>query len=157
MYTSIVRSEITKFIRLTNFKKIMNSHIVYLCNTILLPKIKYILSTTFLLEKQTTDLFRPIINLVKWKCFLATSMPTTVITHSSLLNLILLWKNQMDYHFTELSVRLNSTGWDNISTLIRLREAQNLIADPNCILFESPNLFELLRITNNLSFNILKV
>ena len=31
-----------------------------------------------------------------------------------------------------------------------------MIADPNCILFEPPNLFELLKITNNLSFNILK-
>src|SRR2546421_3253905 len=62
----------------------------------------------------------------------------------------------MDHHFTELSVRLNSTGWDNVSTLIRLREAQNMIATPNCLLFEPPNLFELLRITNNLSFNILK-
>ena len=57
---------------------------------------------------------------------------------------------------TELSVRLNSTGWNNILTLIRLKEVQNLITNPNCILFELLNLFELLRITNNLSFNILK-
>ena len=79
-----------------------------------------------------------------------------MITHPGLLNLIPLWKNQMDHHFTELSVRLNSSGWDNISTLIRLREAQNIIAVPNCLIFEPPNLFELLNITNNLSFNILK-
>ena len=31
-----------------------------------------------------------------------------------------------------------------------------MIATPNCLLFEPSNLFELLRITNNLSFNILK-
>src|SRR5688572_19645386 len=30
-----------------------------------------------------------------------------------------------------------------------------MIADPNCILFEPSNLFELIKITNNLSFNIL--
>ena len=114
------------------------------------------MSLTFLSEKQSIDLFRPIVNLVKRKCFLAKSTPTAVITHPGLLNLTPLWKNQMDYHFTELSVRLNSTGWDNITTLIRLRDAQSMIANPNCLLFEPPNLFELLKITNNLSFNILK-
>ena len=148
--------KIKKFTALTNFKKITNAHITYLCNTVLLPKLEYLLSTTLLTETQANTIFRPIIGLTKKKCFLASSTPTAIISHPGLFNLQPLWKNQKDHHFTEFTVRLNANSWDSITTLIRLRTAQSIIASPNCIIFEPPNLFELCSLKNNLSFNILK-
>ena len=63
--TNIVVAEIAKFTRLTNFKKVTNAHITYLCNTVLLPKLEYILSITFLSQISAEMLFRPIVMLVK--------------------------------------------------------------------------------------------
>src|SRR5277367_2004352 len=150
-----VQAEISKFTKLINFKRVSNSHVVYLANVVLTPRLEYILTTCHLPCKTLDILYRPVLKLTKRKCNLPKSFATASITHPYILNLKPLWNTVSAAQESEFIIRINSKDWSNVTTLIRLRCAQNLIHSPTNIFNLSLQALSNVKIQNNFSFAVL--
>src|SRR6516162_4852834 len=130
---SLLKNKIAHFSRSFNSKKINISQLVYISNTVLIPRLEYRCKTTILEDARYEKLFSPVYKAAKHKLGLSSKTHNNIITHPGLVNLTSLWKNQLAAHITEFFVLINTHLRALDTTLIRLRQAQLDLNLTNCI------------------------
>jgi len=153
----LIQNEITSFKRCLCMKKLTNSHIIYLINTVLLPKLEYLITACALTEKKAHHLFKPIMHLAKRKCGLASTTGNHILTHPHILNMNTLWQSMIASQWSEFCIRINGNDWAATSTLCRLRDAQNILCLPTNILNTDPRILKNSHIKDNFSFHVLSM
>ena len=106
------------------WKKASASQLIYLNNSVLLLSIEYRLQTIFLSKSICNNLQRPIWVLIKNKLELASSTANSICSYIGFMGLRSIWQNQLAYHFTELTIRINQQEVLGKTTRLRIREGQ---------------------------------
>src|SRR5205085_10017985 len=92
--------------------------------------------------------------LIKNKLELARSVANSICSHTGLLSLRSIWQNQLAYHITELTIRLNQENKIEITIHLRLKDAQ-IKSKSKYSLLDSRCNTKTSYMKNNLSYNII--
>ena len=103
-------------------KKATASHLVYINNQVLIPKLEYILQTVALTERELNTIHQPFLRLIKRKLGIAQTVPNSILAHGGTLETKLLANAVLAKQTTALFKRLNSTGTIENITKIRIRQ-----------------------------------
>ncbi|CAB4421324.1 unnamed protein product [Rhizophagus irregularis] len=105
--------------------KLTSQQVVYLHNTVLIPKLEYRMQVTHLSKAECSTAASSVRTLVKHKAKLSRSTPDAILYLSQALGLINLFSHQQQSHFTNLFLLANSSSFFMKSLfLYRLRFIQ---------------------------------
>ncbi|CAG8759116.1 15500_t:CDS:2, partial [Rhizophagus irregularis] len=128
--------------------------IIYIINTVLLPRLEYRLKTTIWEDKKYEETFRPVMKVVKHKARLPTSCHDNILLHSAQGKLKNLWRNQIAAQITELLVALNAQTKQADMLKMRLKKAQLTLNITSCILMINPDVTVPNKMLNNHAYNM---
>ncbi|EXX73045.1 hypothetical protein RirG_063730 [Rhizophagus irregularis DAOM 197198w] len=104
-----LKRECNSFSAILRPAKLTVQQVVYLYNTVLLPKLDYRMQVTHLSEVECSTITSSIRALVKHKAKLSRSVPNVVLYLTQALGLINLFSFQQQSHFTNLFLLANSS------------------------------------------------
>ena len=85
---------------------------------------------------------------------LAKSAPNSICSHIKILGIRTIWQNQLAYHITELTIRMNKQDELGVTTRLRIREAQLKSMCLNNIISNNKKLDDI-KLKFNLAFRII--
>ncbi|GET57942.1 RNA-directed DNA polymerase from mobile element jockey-like [Rhizophagus irregularis DAOM 181602=DAOM 197198] len=91
--------------------KLSSKQVMYLHNTVLIPKLEYRMQVTHLSESDCHLITRSIRSVVKHKANFSRSLPNPILFLSQALGLINLFAHQRQYHITNLFLMANSSSF----------------------------------------------
>ncbi|GET60810.1 RNA-directed DNA polymerase from mobile element jockey-like [Rhizophagus irregularis DAOM 181602=DAOM 197198] len=104
-----LKRECNSFSAILRLAKLTVQQVVYLYNTILIPKLDYRMQVTHLSEAECSTITSSVRALVKHKAKLSRSVPNVVLYLTHALGLINLFSFQQQSHFTNLFLLANSS------------------------------------------------
>src|SRR5260363_80681 len=128
------KAKVSKITGLLKHKKMSLNQIVYINNAVLIPMLEYRLLLSCLNKNQCDKIHQPMVQLTKWKMSMPSTTANAITKHPEVLNFKSLWNRHMEHHFSELFVRLNTTGLLEKSTVKRLKQGQLKAGSIKCIL-----------------------
>ncbi|CAB4440625.1 unnamed protein product [Rhizophagus irregularis] len=120
-----LKQECNSFSAILRPAKLTSQQVVYLHNTVLIPKLEYRMQVTHLSKAECSTAAASVRTLVKYKAKLSRSTPDAILYLSQALGLINLFSHQQQSHFTNLFLLANSSSFFMKSLfLYRLRFIQ---------------------------------
>lgn len=119
-----VKRDIASFIHIIKNKWISIGQIKYLNNKVLLPRLEYRLTTTFVEKGECDRIYSPMIALIKKKLEMAYTTANSIPIHEDMVGIRTLWQRYIEHSITEWVIRINSTGMVGESSLLRIKQAQ---------------------------------
>ena len=133
-------------------KKLLSaSQILYVNNVCLLPKLEYILQSTYLTKDECEKIQQPYILVAKNKIDFTRTQPNSILSHSGILNVRMLWNTLKTKQTLNLMSRLNSKYVVREITEIRIRQGQKISSCTSRIWKEKLEDDELKLLKNNLA------
>ena len=121
-----------------------------------MPKLEYILQSIFLTKDECEKIQQPYMMTAKNKIDLARTVPNTVISHSGILSMRILWNALKTKQTLSLMNRLNKNCEVKDITEIRIRQGQQITCCTNSIQAEKLKDIELKLLKNNLVSQIIQ-
>jgi hypothetical protein len=106
-----LKQECNSFSAILHPAKLTSQQVVYLHNTVLIPKLDYRMQVTHLSEAECSTATSSVRSLVKHKAKLSRSTPDAILYLSQALGLINLFSHQQQSHFTNLFLLANSSSF----------------------------------------------
>ncbi|CAB4418026.1 unnamed protein product [Rhizophagus irregularis] len=119
-----LKQECNSFSAILRPAKLTSQQVVYLHNTVLVPKLEYRMQVTHLSKAECSSAASSVRTLVKHKAKLSRSTPDAILYLSQALGLINLFSHQQQSHFTNLFLLANSSSFMKFLFLYRLRFIQ---------------------------------
>ncbi|CAB4417816.1 unnamed protein product [Rhizophagus irregularis] len=104
-----LKQECNSFSAILRPAKLTSQQVVYLHNTVLIPKLEYRMQVTHLSKAECSSAASSVRTLVKHKAKLSRSTPDAILYLSQALGLINLFSHQQQCHFTNLFLLANSS------------------------------------------------
>ena len=88
---------------------------------VLLSKLEYFLANICLKKKSYNSIHQLMLRLIKWKLELLSIYANATLWHKEIFGVVSLWQKHIEYHISELFIRINSNGIVGITILMRLK------------------------------------
>jgi hypothetical protein len=144
------------FANMIRKKIVSTSQVLYINNVCLMPKLEYILQNTFLTKDECEKIQQPYMMMAKNRIGLARTVPNTVMSHSGILSMRILWNALKTKQTLSLINRLNKSCEVKDITEIRIRQGQQITCCTNSIWAEKLEGIELKLLINNLASQIIQ-
>jgi len=128
---SLVKARAKEIVRSTtrilNPKKLSVAQAAYINNMCIVPKLCYILQASRFKQKIINSLQSPILALTNNKMELAKTTNNSTVLHRSIGSCNALWNKLLTKQISGLHLRLNTSGPEEILTLLRITHGMRLI------------------------------
>ncbi|CAH1768945.1 3700_t:CDS:2, partial [Entrophospora sp. SA101] len=119
-----VKQEIYKTVNIMKYKRLTDKQLVYIFNSVVLPKIEYKLQTTVLTPNEANDMMKPYRKLFKNRLGISKDTPNLNLSNKKLYNLIDLHHHQSQCHINSLFTKINNPNTLGKIIEIRLHQLQ---------------------------------
>ena len=119
------KDEVLSLCNIMKKKFITDKQLLYIYNTVIIPRIEYRTQLTFLTKKECDNISSPFRQLFKHKIHLSTSAPNAIINNRMIYNYRNLYEVQLQSKITNFYIQLNDKRLLGNITDIRLKQIQH--------------------------------
>ncbi|CAJ0885286.1 10999_t:CDS:2, partial [Entrophospora sp. SA101] len=119
------KDEVIELCNIMKKKLITDKQLLYIYNTVIIPRIEYRTQLTFLIKKECDNISSPFRQLFKHKINLSTSAPNAIVNNRMIYNYRNLYEVQLQFKITNFYIQLNDQKLLGNITDIRLKQIQH--------------------------------